>query len=335
MKLKSPFGPDTPRAAVIIVALSIAGILVLSLWYIIQPQPLLVQGEADATRIDIAARVDGRVATRSAHRGENVQAGQVLVTIDNPELLTRLKEAEASRIVAAADLKRIEVGTRVEVVDSRRAALEAAQANAKLAEQTWDRIRQLTARDFASVQKLDEATANLDVARRSQQQAKLALEEAINGYTAEERGVAQAAVVKADAAIATLRAQVAELTVKSPAAAQVYHTGADPGEYVSPGVPLLTLVDLSDIWLRFDLREDLVKGLKIGDRFEVRVPALGDKLITVVVRKIATRGEYAGWRATRATGDFDLRTFEVRAYPVDPVPELRPGMSVYADWKKR
>jgi HlyD family secretion protein len=335
MKLRNPFGPDTPRAAVIIVALSIVGILALTLWYLIQPQPLLVQGEADATRIDIAARVDGRVATRSAHRGENVQIGQVLVTIDNPELLTRLKEAEAARIVAAADLKRIEVGTRVEVVDARRAALEAAQANAKLAEQTWDRTRQLTARDFASVQKLDEATANLDVARRSQQQAKLALEEAINGYTAEERGVAQAAVVKADAAIATLRAQVAELTVKSPATAQVYHTGADPGEYVSPGVPLLTLVDLSDIWLRFDLREDLVKGLKIGDRFEVHAPALGDKPITAVVRKIATRGEYAGWRATRATGDFDLRTFEVRAYPVDPVPELRPGMSVYADWKRR
>jgi HlyD family secretion protein len=67
----------------------------------------------------------------------------------------------------------------------------------------------------------------------------------------------------------------------------------------------------------------------------VRVPALGDRLITVAIRKIATRGEYAGWRATRATGDFDLRTFNVRAYPVDPVPELRPGMSAYADWKSR
>jgi HlyD family secretion protein len=185
------------------------------------------------------------------------------------------------------------------------------------------------------VQKLDEATATLDVTRRSQQQAKLALDEAVNGYTAEERGVAQAALAKAEAAIATLQAQVAELTVKSPVTAQVYHTGADPGEYVSPGVPLLTLVDLSDIWLRFDLREDLVKDLKIGDRFDVHAPALGDKPITVVVRKIATRGEYAGWRATRATGDFDLRTFEVRAYPVDSVPGLRPGMSVYADWKKR
>jgi HlyD family secretion protein len=173
------------------------------------------------------------------------------------------------------------------------------------------------------------------VARRAQQQAKLALEEAINGYTVEERGVAKAAVVKAEAAITTLKAQVAELVVSSPIAAQVYHADVDPGEYVSPGVPLLSLVDISDVWLRFDLREDLTKGLKINDRFDVRVPALGDRAITVEVRRIATRGEYAGWRATRATGDFDLRTFEVRAYPVEPVPGLRPGMSVYADWKKR
>jgi len=162
----------------------------------------------------------------------------------------------------------------------------------------------------------------------SQQQAKLALEEAVAGYTAEERGVAKASVVKADAAIATLQAQVAEMTVKAPVAAQVYVTSAEVGEFVSPGVPLLSLVDLSDLWLRFDLREDLVKGLKIGDRFEMRVPALGDKLITGAIRRIATRGEYAGWRATRATGDFDLRTFEIRAYPVEPLPELRPGMSV-------
>lgn len=95
----------------------------------------------------------------------------------------------------------------------------------------------------------------------------------------------------------------------------------------------MSLVDLGDVWLRFDLREDLVKGLKAGDRFAVRIPALGDRLVTVEVKTIATRGEYSGWRATRATGDFDLRTFEVRAYPVEKLAELRPGMSAYADWK--
>jgi HlyD family secretion protein len=331
---KPTTSPPPPRTAAIIVAVTVVAIVAISLWYLVRPQPLLVQGEADATRIDIAARVDGRVLELPVERGQNVTAGQVLVTIDNPELLTRLQEAEAAKAVALADLKRIEVGTRAEVVASRQAALAAAAANAHLAEQTYDRTKQLATRDFASVQKLDEATATVDVARRSQQQAKLALEEATAGYTVEERGVAQAAVVKADAAITTLKAEVAELTVKSPRPAQVYNRSAEVGEFVSPGVPLLSLVDLSDVWLRFYLREDLVKGLKVGDRFEVRVPALGDKPITVAVRTIATRGEYAGWRATRATGDFDLRTFDVRAYPVDRIPELRPGMSVYTDWKK-
>ncbi|RDJ27835.1 HlyD family efflux transporter periplasmic adaptor subunit [Bosea caraganae] len=319
----------TPAAVIVI--LSVAAIIGLSLWYVAQPQPLLVQGETDATRIDIAARVDGRLSQRPASRGDNVVAGQILVAIENPQLLTKLKEAEAARAVALADFARVQVGTRPEVIAARKAALAAGEASVTLSQQTYDRVKQLAERDFASTQRLDEATASLDVAQRSAEQAKLAYQEAVAGYTAEERGVAQANVAKAEAAIATLAAQVAELTVKAPAAAQVYQVGAEPGEYVSPGVPLLSLVDLSDVWMRFDLREDLVKGLKPGDRFEVKVPALDDRPVTVAVRTIATRGEYAGWRATRATGDFDLRTFEVRAYPIAPLPGLRPGMSVYFD----
>ncbi len=95
---------------------------------------------------------------------------------------------------------------------------------------------------------------------------------------------------------------------------------------MTPGVPLLSLVDLNDIWLRFDLREDLVKSLKLGDKIAVRIPALGDRRVEAEVKLIAAKGEYAGWRATRATGDFDLRTFAVRAYPVERIPELRPGI---------
>lgn len=320
------------RSAALVVALTVAGIVGLSLWYLAQPQPLLVQGEADATRIDIAARVDGRVAQRPVSRGDNVAAAEVLVAIDNPELVMKLHEAEAAKVVAAADLARIEVGTRAEVVAERKAAVAAAEASLTLAQQTYDRVKKITQGGFESVAKLDEATASLDVATRTLEQTKLAYDAAVAGYTREERGVAQASVAKADAAVSTLQAQVDEMTVKAPIGGQVYQVGAELGEYVSPGVPLLSLVDLSDVWLRFDLREDLVKGLKVGDRFTVRVPAFGDKLITVEVRTIATRGEYAGWRATRATGDFDLRTFEVRAYPVDKIPDLRPGMSAYADW---
>ena len=228
-------------------------------------------------------------------------------------------------------LDRILAGTRPEVVAARRAAVAAAEAEAVLQQKVFDRTSTLTARDVASVQKLDEVTAALDVANRQLAQARLSLDEAVAGYTPEEREVAEASLDKAAAAIVTLQAQADELTVKAPAAGQVYQVGVEVGEYVSPGVPLLSLVDLGDVWLRFELREDLLAKVQVGDRLHLRLPALGDRTIEAEVRSVATRGEYAGWRATRATGDFDLRTFEVRAYPVAPVPGLRPGMSAYVD----
>jgi len=328
-----PRTPKVARGPALVVALIVAAIVGLSLWYLVQPQPLIIQGEADATRIDIAARVDGRVGKRPVERGDNVAAGQLLYEIDNPELLTKLKEAEAGLAVASAQLANVLAGTRAEEIAQRKAEVESAAANLTLAQQTYDRIKELARTGNAPLQRLDEATNSLQVAQRSLDQAKLADQEAVAGATPEQRGVARANVLQAQATVETTKAQVDELAVKAPIASQVYQIGAELGEYVSPGVPLLSLIDLSDVWLRFDLREDLVKGLKPGDRFEMRVPALGDRLITVAIKVIETKGEYAGWRATRATGDFDLRTFQVRAYPVAPIPELRPGMSVYAVWR--
>jgi HlyD family secretion protein len=324
--------PKVARAPAIIVTIIIAAIVGLSLWYLVQPQPLIIQGEADATRIDIAARVDGRVGQRPVERGDNVTAGQLLYQIDNPELVTKLREAEAGLGVASAQLANIQAGTRTEVIAMRKAAVDSSTANLILAQKTYDRVKELAGSGNAPIQRLDENVDSLQVAQRTLDQAKSAYEEATNGYTAEERGIARANVAKAQASIDTIKASVDELLVKAPVASQVYQIGAELGEYVSPGVPLLSLVDLNDVWLRFDLREDLAKNLKLGDRFQMRVPALGDKLITAEIKVIAAKGEYAGWRATRATGDFDLRTFEIRAYPVPPIPELRPGMSVYAAW---
>jgi HlyD family secretion protein len=299
-----------------------------------QPQPLLVQGEADAIRIDIAARVEGRVAKRPVERGDNVAAGAVLYEITNPELVKGLGQAQAAKGVAEAQLAHILAGTRAEVIAQRKASVESAAANLTLAQHTYKRVKTLVAEGHSPQQRLDEVTDQLRVAERSSDQAKLSYEEAIAGYTKEERSIARANVVKAQADIDTIRAQINELVVRAPIAAQVYRIGAELGDYVSPGVPLLSLVDLNDVYLRFNLREDLVKGLKAGDRFQMHVPALGNRLITVAVKFVAPMGEYAGWRATRATGDFDLRTFEVRAYPVEPLPELRRGMSVYTDWAR-
>lgn len=323
------------RAPAVVVGALVAGIVGLTVWYLALPQPLLIQGEADATRMDISARVDGRVGARPVSRGDNVAAGQLLVRIDNPELITRLQEAQAALAVAQAKLSHIEAGTRAEEIAQRKAAVDIAGSNLTLAQRTYDRARELAQSGNAPVQRLDEATNSLTIAQRTADQAKHAYDEAVAGYTAEERAIARANVAQAQASIGAIEARVRELEINAPISAQVYQIGSEVGEYVAPGVPLLSLVDLNDVWLRFNLREDLVKGLKVGDRMQMRAPALGDRQIIAEVKFIAPRGEYAGWRATRATGDFDLRTFEIRAYPVTPIPELRPGMSVYAEAPSR
>jgi HlyD family secretion protein len=323
------------RVPSIIVVTVAAAVFVLSLYYLLRPAPLLVQGEVDATRLDIAARVDGRVKEIPVERGQNVAAGAVLVRIDNPETVAKHAQMIAAKAVADAQLANILVGTRVEVVAARKAALERAQAAQVLAQKTFERVQTLAGQGNAPQARLDQVTDNLHESERAVDQGKSAYDQAVNGYTKEEREIARANVEKAKADIQAVQSILDQMAVYAPVAAQVYQRNVEPGEYVSPGVPLVTLIDLADVWVHFDLREDLVKTLKVGDRFDVRIPALGDRSVTVEVKLIATKGEYASWRATRATGDFDLRTFSIRAYPVTPVPELRPGMSAYLDWRTR
>jgi HlyD family secretion protein len=319
----------------IVVAAVVVAVVGLSVWYLVRGQPLLVQGEVDATRFDMAARVDGRVAEIPVDRGQDVAAGAVLVKIDNPETLAQKNQAMTAELVAEAQLAHINAGTRAEEIAARKAALDRAEAAVVLAQKTYDRISKLTGLGHASVADLDKATDSLDESQRAADQAKSAYDEAVNGYTKEEREIAEATVKKAVADTKQVQSIIDQMVVYAPVASQVYQRNVEPGEYVSPGVPLVTLIDLNDMWIHFDLREDLVKTLKVGDRFKVRIPALGDRNITVEVRLIATKGEYASWRATRATGDFDLRTFSIRAYPVDRVAGLRPGMSAYLDWRTR
>jgi HlyD family secretion protein len=323
------------RLPSIIVGLLVAAVAGMSIWYLVRGEPLLVQGEVDATRLDISARVDGRVGEIPVVRGQNVAAGAVLVRIDNPETLAKNDQALAAKIVAEAQLANIHAGTRAEVIAARKAALERAEASVVLAQKTYDRVSQLAEHGNAPIARLDQATDALHEAQRAVDQAKSAYEQAVNGYTKEEREIAAANVKKAIADIAAVQSIIDQMVVYAPVASQVYQRNVEPGEYVSPGVPLVTLIDLGDMWIHFDLREDLVKTLKVGDRFVLRIPALADRRITVEVKLIATKGEYASWRATRATGDFDLRTFSIRAYPVEKVPELRPGMSAYLDWQAR
>ena len=328
-----PAGPAArPVAAIAIVCILLVTMISLSGWYLTRREPLVIQGEVQCRTFDMSARVDGRVAQVVVARSENVKQGAPIIRIDNPELIAKYRQSGADLDVAQAELARVKAGFRAETIAVRKAQMERAAADLTLAQQTYDRKRQLVTTHDSPQSDLDKATAELAVAERGLEQARFAYNEAVAGFTREDLGIAQAKVEAAKAGAETLKALVDQMVVVAPADSQVFRIPVEDGEFVLPGIPLITLVDLDDMWVQFDLREDLLRDIKVGTKLSVRVPALHDQTIELEVRIIAAKGEYTGWRATRATGDFDLRTFEVRAYPTRKVDGLRPGMSVYTDW---
>src|SRR5260370_5936926 len=247
------------RTPSIIVGIVAAAVVALSVFYLWRPEPLLVQGEVDATRLDIAARVDGRVADIPVARGQNVGAGAVLVRIDNPETLAKHDQALAARVVAEAQLANINAGTRAEVIAARKAALGRAQAGLVLAQKTYDRIRQLAEQANAPQARLDQVTDSKHEAERGVDQARSAHEQAVNGYTREEREIAAANVGKALADIKAIQSMVDQIVIYAPVASQVYPRDVEPGDVGSPVGPVGTLLGLSDLWHHLGFAEDLVK----------------------------------------------------------------------------
>ena len=225
--------PKRPREGrrfeprVIITAVLFIAIIGLAIWYLARPEPLLVQGEADSTRIDIAARVSGRLTKIAVARGQNVEAGATLIG--------HRQSGDCRRTAPGRSRKtgrRRRIGAhqgrnaRQEIIAQRKAEIDRAAADLTLAQQTYERTRQLAARQFAPQSKLDEDTDALTLAQRRLDQAKLAHEEAVRGFTAEEHQIAEANVAKAAAKIATIKALVDQLTITAPVASQVY---TDPG----------------------------------------------------------------------------------------------------------
>ena len=319
------------RAVVGAMVLSVFG---LALWLATRPPPLTVQGEVSSDRVDVSPRVAGRIVKLNADVGSSVARDAIIAELESPQLLAAQIAARAALGVAKADLDRIN-STRPETIAARKADLAAAEADVTLSQETFDRKAQLARTGNTPQAVVDESTRNLELAIRKRESAQAALQLATIGASPEEKALSAAQVAQAEAALHQRDVDVSELTVRAPIAAQVTTRVASLGENFSAGAPLFALIDTRNVWFTFNLREDLLGGLKIGDTFDVTVPALKSQVIPVRVTMINVQGQYATWRATRATGDFDLRTFEVRAVPAQPVDGLRPGMSAIVAWSKR
>ena len=323
--------PPAQRNLVLLIVLAV---MVATIWYLARPAPLLVQGAVESTRIDIAARINGRAAAPLVTRGQNVKANSIIFQIDNPEIVAQLASAKAAQAVSEAELARINAGTRSEIIDQLKSAMASAEANKELAQKTYDRVKQLAADGFSPQSRLDQATDALIVSSHALEQARLAYDQAVAGFTKEDVKIAEAAVAKAKADVAALQAQVDEMSVHAPIDAEVFRIDIEHGEFVLAGVPLLSLSEVEAPYIVLNLREDLMAGLKLGQLVKFTIPALKREVETEA-RHIAARGEYSGWSSTRTTGDFDLRTFEIRFYPINKEEGLRPGMSAYTQWSGR
>lgn len=312
--------------------LLLLAIVAITLYLRLHSQPLLLQGEADATEVIVASKAKGRVERLHVRRGDDVHKGQLLISLSSPELQAQEDSLQAARSQAQAQLDESLHGTREETLRALQASLAQAQADLRNAELAHQRNQELAGRGFVSQAQLDQTRRARDVARNQVAEAQANLDQGNRGDREEVRQALQAAVRRADAQIAELQAQTADLAVLAPVDGEVGPIPAEEGELINAYSPLLTLVRLSDSYLVFNLREDILAKVRKGDRVTVRIPALEDAELQAEVRYIAPLGDFATKRATRATGDFDLKTFEVRLYPLKPVQGLRPGMSALWQW---
>ncbi|HGM6752942.1 TPA: HlyD family secretion protein [Serratia marcescens] len=297
-------------------------------------QDLLLQGEVDAPEVIVASKAKGRVVERLIERGDDVKSGQLIIQLDSPELMAQLRSAQATRDEAKAQLELSLHGTREESIRNLRANLAQAQAQYRNAQNDYNRNLSVAGKGYISKSELDASRRSRDTAFQQVQAAKANLDEGINGDRVEQRQQYAAALRAAEENLLQIQAQSDDLQVKAPVDGEVGPIPAEVGELLNAGSPLVTLIRVPDAYFVFNLREDILAHVRKGDKVKLRVPALKDKMIDTEVRYIAPLGDYATKRATRATGDFDLKTFEVRLYPSQPVDGLRPGMSTLWQWKE-
>lgn len=308
----------------------IAVVLVVALagFFLLTPPEETIMGQAEATTVRISGKVPGRIAEYRFGEGDQVKKGDTLVFLDTPEVLAKMRQAEAARAAAEAQHTKALNGARAQEITAAYELWQKAKAGLEIARKSYDRVRNLYEKGVMSAQKKDEAEANYNAMVATEKAARSQYEMAKEGARKEDKATAEALVQRADGAIAEVESYIEESILLSPIDGEVTERFPERGELVGTGAPIMNIADLHDMWVTFSVREDLLKDLKVGNQIEAFIPALENQSVTLQVYYLKDMGTYAAWKATKTTGQFDAKTFEVRARPTEPVDGLRPGMSV-------
>ncbi|MDE7370657.1 MAG: efflux RND transporter periplasmic adaptor subunit [Desulfovibrio sp.] len=289
------------------------------------------QGQMEGRTISISSKVPGRVKEVLVEAGESVSAGQVVARMHLPEIEAKLAEARARDRAAEAQQSMVDEGLRPQEKQAAHAEWERAQAAADLDRKTYDRIAALFRDGLVSRERHDEARARMLASADQAAAAKQVYDLAQAGSRPQEKAAASAETSEAAAVVSEVASLADDVELKAPHAGEVDKVVLVAGELAGAGFPVLTVVNLDDQWASFNIREESLPGITVGHVFKARVPALGRDGIDFKVYYISPRASYATWRSTREDSGYDMKTFEVRARPVEKIANLRPGMTVLVD----
>lgn len=306
---------------VVVVIIAVIGTLVF------KSEPEIIQGYVEVSEYRVSSKVPGRVLELRVKEGDYVNVGDTLAIIDAPDVKAKLTQAESAESAASAMDQMANNGARREQINGAYALLQQAKAGLEIAQKSYNRVQRLYDEGVMSAQKRDEAFANYKAIEAQVKAAQSQYDMAVNGARREEKMAAAAQVNRAKGAVQEVNSYISETMQIAQKAGEVSDVYPKEGELIGTGSPIMSVSLLDDMWGTFNVREDQLDGMRIGSVITAYAPAF-KKDIKMKVYYIKDQGSYATWKATKANGQYDLKTFEVKARPVTKVEGLRPGMSL-------
>ena len=306
---------------VVVVIIAVIGTLVF------KSEPEIIQGYVEVSEYRVSSKVPGRVLELRVKEGDYVNVGDTLAIIDAPDVKAKLTQAESAESAASAMDQMANNGARREQINGAYALLQQAKAGLEIAQKSYNRVQRLYDEGVMSAQKRDEAFANYKAIEAQVKAAQSQYDMAVNGARREEKMAAAAQVNRAKGAVQEVNSYISETMQTAQKAGEVSDVYPKAGELIGTGSPIMSVSLLDDMWGTFNVREDQLDGMRIGSVITAYAPAF-KKDIKMKVYYIKDQGSYATWKATKANGQYDLKTFEVKARPVTKVEGLRPGMSL-------
>jgi HlyD family secretion protein len=287
----------------------------------------VIQGQVEVAEYRVSSKVPGRILELRVKEGDYVKVGDTLAILDAPEVRAKMEQARSAENAAAALELKAQNGARKEQIQGAYSVLQQAKAGFEIAEKSYNRIQRLYDEGVMSAQKRDEVYANYKAMEAQMKAAQSQYDMAVNGARMEDKMAAAAQVGRARGAVNEVNSYIHETVQVAQMEGEVADVYPKVGELVGTGSPIMSIAIMDDMWGTFNVREDQLGDMKVGSEFTAFVPAF-KKDVKMKVYYLKDQGSYAVWKATKATGQYDLRTFEVKARPVEKLDGLRPGMSL-------